>query len=49
MNVQNLRNIEKFKIFASILFEKRRVAQGIRRLKAADSPLLSASHFWLGI
>ena len=31
---------KKFKIFPFILFEKRRFAQGIRRPKAADSPLL---------
>ena len=31
---------EKFKIFPFILFKKRRLAHGIRRPKAADSPLL---------
>ena len=30
---------KKFKIFPFILFEKRRLAHGIRRTKAADSPL----------
>ena len=30
---------KKFMIFPFILFEKRRLAQGIRRPKAADSPL----------
>ena len=31
---------QKFKIFSFIFFEKRRLPQGIRRPKAADSPLL---------
>ena len=31
---------KKFKIFPFILFEKSRLAQGIRQPKAADSPLL---------
>ena len=30
---------KKFKIFTFILFEKIQLAQGLRRLKAADSPL----------
>ena len=30
---------EKFKIFPFVLFENRRLAQGVRRTKAADSPL----------
>ena len=30
---------KKFKIVLFVLFEKRRLAQGIRRPKAADSPL----------
>ena len=30
---------KKFKIFPFILFEKIRLAQGIRRPKAADAPL----------
>ena len=41
---------KKFKIFPFILFEKRRLAQGICRPKAADSPLIfqySISHFTL--
>ena len=32
-------HVKKFKIFVFILFEKRRLAQGIRRPKGADSPL----------
>ena len=32
---------KKFKIFSFILFEKRRLAQGIRWLKVADFPLLN--------
>ena len=34
---------KNFKIFPSILFEKRRLAQGIRRPKVADSPLVQDS------
>ena len=34
---------KKFKTFPLILFEKRRLAQGIRWAKAADSPLLGST------
>ena len=36
----------KFKFFPFIIFEKKRLAQGIRRPKAADSPLYP-SHTWI--
>ena len=40
---------KKFKIFHSILFEKRRFAQGIRRPKAADSFLHSIFNFFFSL
>ena len=38
---------KNFKIFPFILFEKRRLAQGIRQPKAVDSPLYISE--WIGI
>ena len=37
-------HVKKFKIFSFILFEKRPLSQGIRRPKAADSPLINSTH-----
>ena len=37
---------KKFKIFLFIFFEKRRLTQGIRRPKAAHSPLHTSTHFF---